>query len=91
MKHVAETHKDRKPGCEYGCIICDGGLFICTVCGCIEGSLASECPGYQCYSEYGDRIYKGETDFREGKWVEGAISPASPKSAYLIQEKLKNG
>ena len=27
------------------CTWCDGGLFACTVCGGMEGSLLPECPG----------------------------------------------
>ena len=29
---------------EWNCMICAGGLGICTVCGGAEGSLAPECP-----------------------------------------------
>lgn len=51
------------------CAICDGGLAVCQVCGCIEGSLASECPGVDCYFTHGDRIYNGEVDFIHGQWI----------------------
>jgi hypothetical protein len=53
------------------CAVCDGGLAVCRVCGCLEGSLATECPGVEAYGEYGDRIYRGEIDFRDGRWIEG--------------------
>lgn len=72
--HVYEKHTNCK--LDY-CSICDGGLSVCTVCGCLEGSLATECPGVQCYATRADRIYAGKIDFRNGKWVE-LPSPHSP-------------
>ena len=75
--HAPDYHRD-----EYwprACMVCDGGLGICTVCHCIEGSLATECPGFDCWKEYGDRIYQGKIDFRDGRWVEGQISICSPQ------------
>ena len=54
-----------------GCQFCDGGLFACSVCGCIEGSLPTECPGVECFKEKGKAIYAGTIDFREGKWADG--------------------
>lgn len=66
--HVYEEHKQCS---RLHCPICDGGLAVCTICGCLEGSLASECPGFNCYASHGDRIYNGEVDFRGGEWVDG--------------------
>lgn len=66
MKHRLEKHEDCQV--EY-CPVCDGGLAICSVCRCIEGSLASECPGHDCWASHGERIYRGEIDFRDGQWV----------------------
>lgn len=78
VEHIPQVHI----ACtrNYGCMVCDGGLFICTRCGCLEGSLATECPGYECYTEYGDAIYKGEIDFRNGQWTKEEISINSPRS-----------
>lgn len=67
MKHSYETHTNCQ---QRACMVCDGGLAICTVCGCIEGSLATECPGYNCYATHGDRIYAGEIDFVDGEWID---------------------
>jgi hypothetical protein len=73
-KHQWVEHKN----CDrIGCPICDGGLAICKVCGLIEGSLTSECPGYQCYTSKSDDIYAGKLDFRNGQWIT-ATSPYSP-------------
>lgn len=66
-EHQYETHKQ----CDRNhCHICDGGLSVCKVCGCFEGSLASECPGFNCYLTHGEVIYKGLVDFRDGHWVD---------------------
>lgn len=27
------------------CPYCDGGLFLCTICGALEGALLPKCPG----------------------------------------------
>ncbi len=75
MKHKYVEHKDCATD---HCNICEGGLVVCEVCGCVEGSLPTDCPGYKCYITHGDRIYKGEIDFIEGKWVEKSISMNSP-------------
>lgn len=59
-------------------MICDGGLALCALCGHLEGSLTSDCPAIQTYSEYGDLVYAGTIDYRQGEWVEGLSSPYSP-------------
>jgi len=69
MKHVYEDHTGKD--CQKtNCVICDGGLAVCTVCGLFEGSLTTDCPGEPSYRKYGDQIYKGELDYKEGQgWV----------------------
>lgn len=70
-KHIPTVHKD----CDrYPCQICGGGLSLCTVCGCLEGGLASECPGELISMEQQDKIYSGEVDFVDNAWV----TPGSP-------------
>lgn len=44
-------------------------VSICEVCGCAEGSLATECPGYWCSYEIGSFISKKIIDFKNGQWV----------------------
>lgn len=61
-----------------GCMFCDGGLFSCSVCGSFEGATTTHCPGQEMYREYGDRVYAGQIDYRDGAWVEGACSPYTP-------------
>ena len=76
MNHIWIEHDNcQEPGT---CSICDGGLAICKVCGHIEGSLTTECPGEHTYSEKGDLVYQGKLDFKDGKWIETAshYSPA---------------
>lgn len=63
-----------------GCMICDGGLGLCSLCGLLEGSLTTECPGTKCYDTHSERVYAGEIDFVRGEWTEGAISIHSPAS-----------
>lgn len=53
------------------CVVCDGGLAICRVCGAGEGGLTTECPGYRVCFDASERVYKGQIDFRGGKWVPG--------------------
>jgi hypothetical protein len=74
MEHTRYICKCYRVGCQF----CDGGLFSCTVCGCLEGSLPTECPGVDVWREKGEAIYAGEIDFRNGQWVEGpsVCSPA---------------
>jgi hypothetical protein len=75
-KHIFETHTNcHRTHCE----VCDGGLSICTVCGLIEGSLTTDCPEKDSWLQYGDAVYAGEVDFRDGKWV-SEPSPQSPRS-----------
>ncbi len=42
LKHIYESHEncDRNP-----CMVCDGGLGICVVCGAAEGELTDDCHG----------------------------------------------
>lgn len=51
-----------------GCHLCHGGLAVCTVCGGMEGSLPSECPGASMPGDVQDAVYAGELDYtsREG-------------------------
>lgn len=73
MKHVFRTPEDCNCNqLENGqsCPVCDGGIAICKVCGLMEGALTTDCPGVWSDFEYGDRVYKGEIDYREGQgWV----------------------
>ncbi len=66
MSHVFVKHKD----CHLtSCMICDGGLGLCTVCGCLEGQLATVCPGFDVGQEIGDMIYNGVVDFTKDGWT----------------------
>jgi len=73
-KHVWVTHCDCKT---IGCPICDGGIAVCKVCGLIEGSLTTDCPGKKCHSIHGENVYRGLIDFVDGQWVNES-SPWSP-------------
>ena len=69
-----------------GCMLCHGGLALCTVCRGLEGSLPTDCPGEQMGDEVAKAVYAGERDFVRGRgWIEGA-SPNSP-AAYRSPER----
>jgi hypothetical protein len=47
------------PDCDrHACMICEGGLFLCTVCGALEGALLPVCPGRWLSMEEHDENYK---------------------------------
>jgi hypothetical protein len=60
------------------CMICDGGLSLCTVCGGLEGGLPTECPGEQMTMDRQQEVYEGKIDFVGGAWNTGTISVHSP-------------
>ena len=59
-----------RPDCS-GCALCRGGLFLCGVCGGLEGSLPTDCPGERMDPVLSDGVYAGEVDYRRREgWVE---------------------
>ncbi|CVK18498.1 hypothetical protein [Sporomusa sphaeroides] len=70
MDHQYREPKDCNCNGEPGCMVCDGGLSICKVCGLMEGSLTTDCPG-EWSGKKSEEIYAGNLDYREGQgWVE---------------------
>lgn len=68
----------------YGCNVCN--LFICSVCGCAEGSLTTDCPGVDVSDKDQDRIYRdGNLDYRNGAWV----NEPNPTNQAFIQHRQK--
>lgn len=52
------------------CNICEGGLFVCSICLGAEGSLPTDCPGVQMTESQSDAVFAGELDFRDGRgWI----------------------
>jgi hypothetical protein len=51
-----------------GCMWCDGGLEVCSVCGAFEGATPDDCPNVRLQPDETDAIYKGLRNFRDGKW-----------------------
>ena len=43
----------------HACMLCDGGLASCEVCGGFEGSLLTSCPGERLTEEALEAVYKG--------------------------------
>lgn len=69
-EHIQVKHEN----CDVrGCPICDGGLFVCEVCGGLEGGVPTECPGERMSPQFQhELVYGGLLDFRGGKWVIGS-------------------
>lgn len=65
-QHKYVVHKDCKLN---SCIICDGGLALCEVCGLGEGALTTECCGHRVDSDVADDCYIGKQDFINNIWV----------------------
>ena len=64
MKHV-------KHECdEVECMVCDGGLFVCTVCGGAEGALTTECCGRRMSGAEINDVFNGKKNFIFGRWME---------------------
>ncbi|WVR18155.1 hypothetical protein JXVLWARM_CDS_0104 [Burkholderia phage Bm1] len=55
----------KQPCAESHCRFCDGGLFLCTVCGGAEGSLPTKCPGYRMTIDQQDEVYAGRLNFTD--------------------------
>ena len=71
VDHIPVVHKN----CERSfCPICDGGLFLCSVCGCAEGATTDDCPGKLIDQDDLDLIYDGKLNFRNGEWRKEASS-----------------
>lgn len=75
--HVWADHK--RGECQTGgCIICDGGLSICKVCGGGEGALTTHCPHERMTPEQIDLVYMGKLDYFDSQWIEDRCSIHSP-------------
>lgn len=85
MKHTPVVHVDCY---DHSCPICAGGLFLCSVCGGAEGSLATECPGHQLNEQLHEAVYKGEIDYVGGRWVNGAMSKHTPATYREKQRRV---
>lgn len=61
-------------GCECAetyCWICNADLYGCSVCGGLEGSLPTHCPGAPMTKDQDDDVYEGRIDYRDGQWING--------------------
>ena len=52
-----------------GCVFCDGGLGVCTVCGGFEGTLTEECCSFPLNEYLQEAIYKGGLNYVKGQWI----------------------
>lgn len=86
VSHQRVTSADCPCRGPWPCVVCDGGLFLCKVCGGAEGSLPSHCPGAPVGADRLDQVYWGEMDYLNGRWVVGAVSPHCPAGQVSRQE-----
>lgn len=67
-----------------GCMWCDGGLFVCRVCGSFEGATTTQCPKRGLTKDETDRVYAGTLDYRDGRWIDGQLSVHAPGGYVLL-------
>jgi hypothetical protein len=85
MKHVWTEHQKCT---RIACMICDGGLALCSVCGLLEGALTTDCCGKKVSYDTQDLIYKGgNLDFREGY---GWVNEPNPTHQIWNSSKLSS-
>lgn len=62
-----DGHVDAVCNCDgTGCMFCVGGLSACSICGGLEGSLPTFCPGRAMTADETDQVYGGILDYRRG-------------------------
>lgn len=71
MKTTHIEYKCPEPCKTRYCPICDGALFICTICDSGEGTLTTDCPGHRVGMDTQDLVYSSQIDFKDGEWVPG--------------------
>ena len=62
LPHIWTKHEHcTNPGT---CMICDGGLALCTICGGLEGALLDGCPGIRLTVDQHEWNYRKFLTFR---------------------------
>jgi hypothetical protein len=73
-----------------GCMFCDGGLGLCTVCGAFEGQLLPDCPGYGLAPWERDACYHGHlTSVAEVSRQRALIESLSPRQQLLWRDLIR--
>jgi hypothetical protein len=67
MEATAKRHVQHKCSDE-NCVVCNGGLSLCKVCGGAESSMPTECPGAKMTPEQAAAVQAGTIDFQGGQW-----------------------
>jgi hypothetical protein len=65
-----------------------GGLAHCSVCGCTEGEMPTECPGYRVSPVLRREVSAGKSDFIDGEWVAITSEKAMNESTTKIVSML---
>lgn len=69
-RHVRYNCPPGGAACAEGrCPFCEGGLFLCVVCGGAEGDMPTDCPGHRMHDAERAAVMNGHLDFRGGRWV----------------------
>lgn len=78
LEHVWYTCDCYRSDAPPGCMFCEGGLGACTVCGGMEGSLPTHCPGAEMGRFTEQKVYTTDLDFVNGAWVR------NPRKDYVF-------
>jgi hypothetical protein len=68
------------------CQFCQGGLFGCSTCGGLEGSVPTHCPGEAMTYKQSDDVYAGRIDYRDGAWIGGVTLAMVVSHAAAVLE-----
>lgn len=63
-RHVCQQSRE---DAHLHCPFCEGGLFLCDVCGGAEASLPTDCPGRRLTPRENDEIVAGRLDYRRDR------------------------
>lgn len=66
-QRALKTHREHECN-EEVCWICEGRLFLCTICGGAEGTLPYECPGVRMTQAQATDVISLRKDFVGGEW-----------------------
>lgn len=90
---LAEEAKDGvKRYCESnGCMWCDGGLEVCSVCNSFEASTTTHCPGAQMGWFTAGKVSSTDLDFVNGSWTRNVRKNGLISNYYEIRKHYPLG
>lgn len=63
MKHVWHDAENCRRDADERCVVCEGGLADCIVCGAAECQLTTDCPGEHVDADKRDTVCAGALDY----------------------------